>query len=100
MTEKFLDRELSALEFNARVLAEAKDPSNPLLERLKFVGIVSSNLDEFFMVRIASLWGSKARLGPVRDKARALLTDKQNTFVESIVPELKAAGLVRLQPES
>jgi hypothetical protein len=49
--ELYLNRELTWLEFNRRVLYEAKDESNPLLERLKFVGIVSSNLDEFFMKR-------------------------------------------------
>ena len=98
--EKFIDREISALEFNARVLAEGMDATNPLLERLKFIGIVSSNMDEFFMVRMASLKASQAPMELVRQKALSLLEKRNVYFLSTMVPELEAAGFTRLVPES
>src|ERR1700730_13356514 len=98
--EKLFDREISALEFNARVLAEGMDPTNPLLERLKFIGIVSSNMDEFFMVRMASLKASRAPMEAARKRALTLLEKRNAYFLSTMVPELEAAGFTRLQPEA
>src|SRR5690606_34852396 len=88
------NRELSWLAFNERVLEEAEDESNPLLERLKFLAIFSSNLDEFFMVRVAGLQ-DQVRAGFHKPENKAGLTPKEQ--LEKIA--LKTQALVRRQME-
>lgn len=99
---RFLSRDLGILAFNRRVLAQAQDERTPLLERLRFLCIVSSNLDEFFEIRVAELkqflrLGSPARpgeataaeiLGQVNEQAHALVANQYALLNESILPEL------------
>src|SRR5579884_1352673 len=108
-----LDRELSWLDFNARVLALAADPSVPPLERVKFLALFSANLDEFFMVRVAGLAGRAAAglgaaaaggLGPVAQlaaiRARVLtLVADQAAIFAGLVPALAEAGINLGGPE-
>lgn len=98
--DRYFDRELSLLEFQSRVLAEAMDETNPLFERIKFIGIVSSNLDEFFMVRVASLQGASSDvLNVIEDRVRHLIQKKDEYFLQTIIPELEKNGIDRIQPQ-
>lgn len=103
----FIHRDLSWLQFNERVLNEAREASNPLLERVKFLAISQSNLDEFFMIRYASLARSIAtlqktnpqkaeRTSEIRDsilESVAQFTGRQADTLESLTSELEAAGI-------
>jgi polyphosphate kinase len=106
--DAFVNRELSWLEFDRRVLEEAEDPTVPLLERIKFLAIVSSNLDEFFMVRVAGLKRrireSDGTTGPdgltaaqtlaaVAERARRLSDEQHRCFLEQLEPLLAAEGI-------
>lgn len=103
----FINRELSWLEFDARVLGEAEDILNPLFERLKFLSITASNLDEFFMVRVASLkdmvnagYTKKDIAGMTAAEQLAALDDRTHAFVkrqykiynDELVPALAKEG--------
>src|SRR5215210_4518123 len=106
--ENFLNRELSWLEFNRRVLEEAEDPTQPLMERVKFLSIFSSNLDEFFEIRVAGIKQQIASgsndtgvdgLGPValfdaiQKRAHLLVATQYALWQEEIVPKLAAENI-------
>ena len=110
----FFNRELSWLNFNARVLSEGGNADNPLMERAKFISIVSSNLDEFFMVRVGKL-ERKVDLGLTRPDPAGLIPAVQlklarrtvtaqvkrqyHTLNDTLLPALRQAGLWLLTPE-
>ena len=78
----YINRELSWLAFNERVLAQAQDPSHPLLERVKFLAITGTNLDEFFMVRVATIL-KKYRAGIEEISIDGQTTDQQLATIRS-----------------
>jgi len=108
---RYQRRELSWLAFNRRVLEEALDAEVPLVERAKFLAIVSSNLDEFVMVRVAELAGQAKGKGREADDARVLLrdiragmrsmlADQYACWRDEVVPALTAEGLTIVPPQS
>ncbi|MTW09050.1 polyphosphate kinase 1 [Pseudoduganella eburnea] len=106
MKTAFLDRELSQLAFNRRVMAQAEDATIPVLERLRYLCIVSSNLDEFFEVRVASLLAAAsvdgdlathptlaATLERVSNECHELVRRQYEIFNTAVLPEMKAQGI-------
>ena len=113
-SQLFFNRELSLLEFHNRVLQEALNDRNPLLERLKFLSIFSSNLDEFFMIRVSGLkeelgdvnvispdgLGPAEQLQRLRERIMVLVEEQARCLREEIIPQLNGAGIAIIPYES
>lgn len=112
-TSLYLNRELSWIEFNARVLAEAENESVPILERLKFHAIAASNLDEFFMVRVAGLkqqlTGEVGDIAPdgmtpaeqlaaISQRVHELIAQQSTALYNNLFPKLAEVGILILKP--
>jgi polyphosphate kinase len=108
MSERLINRELSWLDFNRRVLALAEEPGIPLLERVKFVAICSANLDEFFQVRVAAMKDQVAagvgtvsadglapgqQLIEVGDKVETFVADQEDVLLDGLLPQLREHGV-------
>jgi polyphosphate kinase len=108
LPDYFINRELSALEFNQRVLHQAKDASIPLLERLKFLCIVSTNLDEFFEIRVSGLQqrlelglppqgpdmlSAKQVLADISSRTHVLVEEQYRLLNEDLIPALESEGI-------
>ena len=106
--ERLIDRELSWLAFNERVLELAEDPSNPLLERCRYLAIFSSNLDDFFMIRVASVkrklengvtkkntagYSPQELIAEISQKTQELIARQTKCFHNDLLPKLKEHGI-------
>ena len=110
--QTYFNRELSWLSFNQRVLDQASRSSNPLLERLKFIAITASNLDEFFMVRVGGLamvadsatvldingWTPTQQLEKIRARVRQMYADQSECLLNELEPLLAEEGIERVEP--
>ncbi len=107
--ERYYNRELSWLSFNHRVLEQIKDTTLPLYERIKFLAIYSSNLDEFYRIRVASYrslmtipekslknldYSPKIILEKIKDEVERQQTEYEQIFTEQIIPELEKSGII------